>query len=358
MGLQDAVGSGLAALNVGTLKNLVVVRLACAGAEGLTRAQLRRDLAPLVQHRLSNAAWRDELDALLMGLVDDQLVSSRKLRLLVTPHGQMEADRFVGLPVTARSVWSEVRDVHLVARALGLGKARGTRRKRLSSTAGLRSAILESTLGVRSGASASAAEVRGALAVRAGARRVSNAAESRRIAANVLRRPREFESDTALVAEVAAEQVGALQTGAASLRLAVLRRFLARKERNAPRRTRVEPPPITARLVAALSAQPPGVSPDAARFTAEVGRVARSCAEGWPGNRRAFVSSVWQSLSEARPEWGLDEATYKRWLVEAHVAGMLTLGYADLRDASDIERVRASAIRYQNTEWHFIRVED
>ena len=93
-------------------------------------------------------------------------------------------------------------------------------------------------------------------------------------------------------------------------------------------------------------------------FCQEVLRQARTCAEGWPGNRRAYIATVWQRIEQAQPAWGLTQELFKNRLVEAHKAGRLTLAYADLRSKDTIDLVQASAVSDRNNEWHFVRVED
>ena len=90
----------------------------------------------------------------------------------------------------------------------------------------------------------------------------------------------------------------------------------------------------------------------------EVTRRAAPVAEGWPGNRKAFISQVWPSIRDGRPEWGLSDIEFKCMLVEAHRAGRLALTTADLRNKNNIKDIQDSAISYMNTVWHLVRVED
>jgi hypothetical protein len=97
--------------------------------------------------------------------------------------------------------------------------------------------------------------------------------------------------------------------------------------------------------------------PDLAGFAAEVRRHALQKAQGWPGNRKAYISHVWQMLREARAEWGLSEIEFKCMLAEAHRAGSLALANADLKDNSSIKDLQDSAVVYKNAVFHFIRVD-
>ena len=82
-----------------------------------------------------------------------------------------------------------------------------------------------------------------------------------------------------------------------------------------------------------------------------------SKAQGWPGNRKAYISHVWQTIRETRAEWGLSEIEFKCMLAEAHRAGSLALANADLKDNSSIKDLQDSAVVYKNTIFHFVRVD-
>ena len=97
--------------------------------------------------------------------------------------------------------------------------------------------------------------------------------------------------------------------------------------------------------------------PDLAGFAQEVRRHAAVRAQGWPGNRKAYISHVWHLMREKRPEWGLSEIEFKCMLIEAHRAGSLALANADLKDNSNIADLQESAVVYKNAVFHFIRVD-
>jgi hypothetical protein len=88
-----------------------------------------------------------------------------------------------------------------------------------------------------------------------------------------------------------------------------------------------------------------------------VRRCAAGEAQGWSGDRKAYISRVWRSLRQQRPDWGLSEIEFKGLLAEAHRLGQLALANADLKDASDIKDVQDSALSYKNAVFHFIRVD-
>jgi len=92
-------------------------------------------------------------------------------------------------------------------------------------------------------------------------------------------------------------------------------------------------------------------------FATEVRRLAAGEAQGWSGDRKAYISRVWRTVREKRPEWGLSEIEFKCMLAEAHRSGQLNLANADLKDESNIKDVQDSAVSYRNAVFHFIRVD-
>ena len=72
---------------------------------------------------------------------------------------------------------------------------------------------------------------------------------------------------------------------------------------------------------------------------------------------KAYISRVWRTVREKRPEWGLSEIEFKCMLAEAHRSGQLNLANADLKDESNIKDVQDSAVIYRNAVFHFIRVD-
>ncbi len=99
-------------------------------------------------------------------------------------------------------------------------------------------------------------------------------------------------------------------------------------------------------------------APGMSEFASAVIDAARPISEGWPGNRKAFISRVWQTIRVARREWELTEIAFKSMLAEAHRSGQLVLATADLKDKSSLRDLEDSKILYKNTVWHFVRVED
>jgi hypothetical protein len=362
---------------------LVAVRIAVA-TNGCTETEVARDLQPIAGHRLTPEAWRAQLNELVATLIADGWIGTHGPRLVATAAGREAAAEFLrsrkGLP----TFWTEACERALIARALDLDTQPASRLKLLAKADGLRALIVVSAFGLKIRGAPSPARLRAALAVVALERAFGNqikhglgdkpglaAKPGRLLAGQLARKPRDFGTDARLVAALAAEAVGAPRADLASLRLAVLRRFVlspsavpsapARPAR--PKLARKQP--VTAEPVDALapSVRPAPdrvlpVRPDPAAFARETHAIARRVAEGWPGNRKAFISRVWESVQQQHARWKLTEIEFKCMLTEAHRSGLLLLGSADLKDKRSLKELQASAISYKNTVWHFIRVDD
>ena len=392
------------------LKAVILLRASC-DAPGVTQRDLGRDVQPFAAHKLTPGEWRAELARAIDALVSEGMLLRAGSRLTAAPAGIEAARRFVGASVVLPGDWERVRDIHLIAKACGLEDLNPGRLKSLATPDGLRARILERAFGFRLKGPPTPARVRNALAVVAlerafgdrikggfGAGEGISGKMARRLAGQLSRRPRDFGTDKRLVATLAAEQFGGLQSDLGTLRLAVLRGFLSRAtQQPAAAHLRVvesrateapQPPQDAAPLLApvplarAPSVTPAGPSPasvpqaapgarpaaaivakllprpDLKRFAAIVIAEARRRAEGWAGNRKAFISHVWQAIREGHPEWGLSEIEFKCMLAEAHRTGHLTLANADLKEKRSLKDLQDSAVAYKNTEWHFIRVQD
>lgn len=354
------------------VRDIMLVRIATA-ATGPTRAELVADLAPLVAHRLSAGAWRATVEREIGGLTQAGLVALSSGRLAASESGIARAA--LVLKVRGRlPAWEEARDVRLVGRALGLQREPAKRLAALATPEGLRAVIVQRAFNLKIKGVPTPSRLRAALAAVALERAFGNQIKTglsgkagfspkagRLLAAQLLKKPRDLGTDGRLIAALAAEHVGATSTDAAALRLALLRRYLDGPAEAPPRVKRPTPaaPPLARpRLVEPVAPPPPVVGrPDLAGFAQEVRRHAGNRAQGWPGNRKAYISHVWQTIREARPEWGLSEIEFKCMLTEAHRAGTLALANADLKDNSSIKDLQDSAVVYKNAVFHFIRVD-
>ena len=287
-----------------------------------------------------------------------------------------------------------------VAGRQGAGPARGLA-KRLAALAtleGLRAAILVQAYGLRSRGPRHPARLRQALAAVALRKAFGGetaaavagksglpARASRLLAAQLLDKPRDPGTDRRLVSALAAAGLrGARHRPCGAARRAFCAASSARRLPRTGRRRGAIASPARQRSVATVavarrrSAAPRRGTSTAARrgataltavagvprglldlpgFATEVRRLAAGEAQGWSGDRKAYISRVWRTVRERRPEWGLSEIEFKCMLAEAHRSGQLGLANADLKDESNIKDVQDSAVIYRNAVFHFIRVD-
>ena len=373
--LDAPPATGAAPIDAERLRRVVLVRVAAA-VRGLTKATLAEDLAPLVAHRFSPAQWRAALDAALDALAASGLIAQSPTKLEATDAGLAAVSAFLGVKGNPPRVWSQVRNVRLVAKALDLERGEPKRLKTLDTPQGLRSAILQQAYNLKIKGVATPSRLRAALTKVALDRAFgSRARESlagklglsakagRLLAGQLAQRPRDFGTDARLVAALAAENAGAVQSDLGSLQLALLRRFIEAQPqtsaRPAPRaasspqqRSQPAQPAAHASPAAAISGRP-----DLMGFAQAVRGLAAKDAQGWAGNRKAFISHVWRRLREERASWGLSEIEFKCMLAEAHRAGHVALANADLKDSRSLKDVQESAVAYKNAVFHFVRVD-
>ncbi len=383
------VAPGLADLPPG-LSALLLARAAVPA--GATRAEIVRDLMPLVAHRLSPAEWRATASDEASRLVGLGFVAETRGRLSLTGQGAVAMQRAFGGKGSWPATWPEMRDGRIVARALDIEHESSAKLKALSSPEGLRALILQKAFGLPLKGNQTANRLRVELAVVALERAFGNkikgglgasggftAKAGRLLAGQLSSRPRDFGADGRLIAELAAERVGSPQADVDALRLALLKRFVSTllaashssgpPAEQAPRPLRV--PAVRPPQSDAAGARPaandtgptaieavPSDRPGIADFAREVKSTAAAVAEGWPGNRKAFISRVWHAIRSSWPEWRLSEIEFKCMLVEAHRSGHVVLANADLKDRKSVTEIDASAIAYKNTVWHYVRVED
>ncbi|MFN3745619.1 MAG: hypothetical protein ACK4TL_13020 [Hyphomicrobiaceae bacterium] len=381
----DAPRAVPARVDAHQLGALVLVRLSVSEA-GVGEAELARDLQPLVSPVVDAGEWRLLLGRLVAAHIRDQFAVRRSSRLHATASGRRRAEHFLGASLGGAEDWPAVRDGALVARALGMPGLPARRLRALRKIEGLRSAIVVAAHGLKPRSVASASRLRNDLALLAldrafgnrlqrelGSKSGLSAKAARLLAGQLSARPRDFGSDSRLVAGLAAEAVGAPSSTLPALRLALLRRFIAGdlawpmatpSAQEAPAKPATAPPPTTTAVAQRLRPAPaaghvPSGRPDPEAFARTIKELARPLAVGgWSGSRKVFISQVWSAVRDRHPGWGLSEIEFKAMLTEAHRTGLLVLGTSDLRDKRDLDDIQASATVFKNTVWHFVRVDD
>ena len=376
------------------LQGVILARIGVA--DGATRSDLGKDIRPLVACWLNAADWRKVMLAALAALKDDGLIVEQSNRLQTSAAGQEAVRRFLKVKGTLPTKWSVVTAHHLVPRALGLESKPARFRKSLERPDILRAMILHKAYDLKLKGTPTPARVRAALAIKALERAFGNrisselgrvpgagmsAKASRLLAGRLSATGRDFGTDSRLIGALAAEVLGIKRSDASALQQALIRLVLCGKVldgqwatertartgsaiRNGPAnekgkekksaRTKksVEGSNVPKRSGSAITV----TKPDLDGFVKEVHRQTEICAQGWSGDRKAFISHVSQAIRNSCPQWDLSEIEFKCMLLEAHHAGKVLLAFADLKDARNIEDVQKSAVSYKGMIWHYIRV--
>ncbi len=373
------------------LRLLVLARIACE--EGATRGELIREIGPYAG---DENATRLAVERELAQLIRDSKAIELKARFTASPDGVvllLGELALKALPAT----WTEMLEVRVVAKALGIEREASTRLKFLGKPDVLRAEILIHGYGLDLRGTASATRVRAALALialeRAFGNKIKgeltsgsgfNAKAARVLAGQLLKRPRDAGTDKRLVTLLAAEQVGAMKLDTETVRTALIRKWagvppeppqltglMRQSEPIAPAvvvparsvaapATRLVPvaPPVVAARPAETARPPAAARPDLPGFVRVVQQAAAQHSEGWPGNRKALVSRVYNAIAAMHPGWGLSLVEFKAMLAECHRIGQLVLATADLKDKGMLDELRLSAVSYKNTVWHLVRVEE
>ncbi len=365
------------------LADLILVRIACAG--GATRTEISADVGPLFSHKLSPGEWRHASDVHIASLLPAGLATEVRNRLRATESGSVAASNSLGISTGVLPSWDIVRDIHLIAKGLGIERESLSRLKMAARHEGLRALILQTHYKLPSKKNPSLAKLRAQLALVALERAFGNTIKAgfgkgsaftskagRALAGQLSINKRDFGTDQQLIVALAAETVGAVQTGLDALREAVLRNLgtrvlaaqaaahasVARSKSMGAARGPVTPPHAANDTGPTQKEKPAAARPDPGTFATAIKSAAALHAEGWPGNRKAFISQVWQAIRSSQPAWDLTEIEFKCMLAEAHRLGQIVLATADLKDKKTLGAIESSAIAYKNTVWHFVRVEE
>lgn len=369
---------------VSPIDDLVLARIACQG--GSTRAEVARELGPMIQHKLSPAEVRAAIEAAGAVLLAAGLAEQTRGRWTATDAGRRRAADFLETGAAGLTTWETVRDIAMVAKALGLGRETAARKNALARPEGLRTLILQKTYGLKGKKNMPDAKLRAQLALVALERAFGNKIKTgfakgaglpskaaRTLAGQLAVSPREFATDAKLIAQLAADAVGAPQTDPDTLRLALLRRLVSTLLDAVPAAPRAIEPGSTPRAPSAIpparllekaandvtpKATGPAPRPGLDEFAAVVRAFAARAAQGWPGNRKAFISRVWDAIRVEKEVWGLSEIEFKCMLTEAHRRGVLALANADLRSKEQRLEIERSATSDRNTIWHYVRVDE
>ena len=353
------------------VKALALARLLAAGDKGETEKNLSKDLIPLVKHRWEGREWAERL-----GMALDELESAglfrrvekgKTTRFALTDEGRRLASESLGIEgPTAKLSWAKLKSDHLPGLALGRPGTPGANLKVeiLRARYGLdlgdgKPSIQQATeklasklMGLEPGRKFTADEILRKLLLDAGiAIPAGQKPNPTSIREALFRRELGDPSARKPLDLLATRSVGARQATAAELVAAVLRSWIDRSEATATATAEAPAPPPPE----------PGGHPDPLDlpdFARRVVEAARTSPTGRFGDAKVFISRVWHALGDDPAFRGMDVADFKDRLVQAHRAGLLELGRADLVEAMAPADVLESATPYLNAVYHFVRTEE
>jgi hypothetical protein len=326
------------------LESLVVAR-AFASRNRLSLAELVQPLDRFSPPELTQAAWRDQLAA-----VAGELRGRGVLEVGHRLHDAEELARRIGRH--AARTWPQLAERVLPALPLGISADDGKRQARLAGRDAWAAAIVGRSLGLwLDGPPPSLAGVCDALTWR----ELGLPGKPKRCPPEIraLFVQRQLSSDAGpperLARVLAAREVGAPRPELRALRDALVRCWLAGRAIYSP----AEPDlAIDSPAAPDLAIGEPAGGPSFA--DAALDAAATTARDGWFGDRKVFVSALWDELRK-RPAWAalaLDD--FKARLLVAHRAGALTLARADLVAAMDPALVSASEIAADGASFHFV----
>jgi hypothetical protein len=318
------------------LGDLILVRLLAAAKKPPSLGDVRKSLAPLVEHRLSGPEWGRAFDEALNQLRAAGLVEPKRLSL--TGAGRAKALIFLGVSsLPPGATWKTLKDKYLIARALGTSLESPEVTNRLKDANGLRALVLKQRYGLTMVAP-SLTQAIDALAWKQLGVDSDKPFKAELVLQHLLSLPAGLKSDS-LRALIAGQSVQARNSKAEELRLAAIRRWLDHAA-TAP----AAPPP------------PPGPPPfDLPTFAARVVTAARDAPTGHFGDNKTFIAHVRRQLTAEGRYRDLSDTAFKHHLVEANRAGLLRLSRADLVEAMDPADVRDSETSYLNATFHFVQ---
>ena len=192
------------------IDELILARIACSG--GTTRAQLVRDLGPLLAPKLSTTQWKTAADTALARLMMSAKICGARGRLRLTEQGEAVVSGYFGEKEAHARTWSDQRDVRLVAKALGVDASKPALRMALARPDGLSALVVQHAFGLSMRQALSPSKLRAALALVAlerafgdnvkeglGNGSALSAKAGRVLAGQLLQKPRELPTDTRLI---------------------------------------------------------------------------------------------------------------------------------------------------------------
>lgn len=323
-------------------ETIVLLRLFLIPKKGLSLADLKKSLSPLLGPALSSAEWTTFIDGLLADLRTVGLVSPTELSL--TESGKQRMSELLGGTLPPRTLrWDQVKRRYLCPLALGLSPSSDEVRKSVADGDKMKALVLKELRHLPLGMTPTLQKAVDSLLWRELGLETDSPFTLEKVRIYLLQRLLPAvgrpASSKVLINHVLTMGTGATRADPTSLGDAVLRSWLSSGE--APKH--------------AESVQSSIPLPDLAKTVLET---ARTVSIGKFGDNKVFISELWKAVAGTCPQVGSSLSEFKHFLVRAQEEQLLTLSRADLVEAMDPRMVEESETQYLNTFFHFVLVVD
>jgi hypothetical protein len=343
--------------NSETIESLVLVRLLALPQKNRPAAgKIRDELYIVVQDALSASDWKSAFDAAMEQLLADRLVVKPPLAL--TDAGRARALQFLGvssLPANIR--WPQLRDVYLVAKAMGLSPESAEVRQAVKQPERLRGLVVKQEHNLPTGALPTLTQATDALAWRKLGVETDEPFNQKNVTRFLLGqdlKQRTRLSTSQLRNQLPAKALDLARGDTRALRSSLLRKWAATNLCSAsPDASAVLTQPVT---TPTETDQPRPQPLELDDFARQVMNAAMSLENGHFGDRKVFINHVWKKLKDAPVCQSLDLRQFKHHLTEANNRGLLSLTRADLVGAMDSQDVQESETRYLDDVFHFVQI--
>jgi hypothetical protein len=351
--------------NLNPLGGLVLARLAVARKKPLSANEVREALQPFIGH-LSEAQSREAWESTLDYLRSKSLMSERAMAL--TDAGRMAAAQFLGVPaISPRLTWATIKSKYLICKALDLSLSEKEQAK-IAQADGLRAAIIAKHFNLVVGPVPTKRQAMACLAWKELGKETTQPLGCPAVVALVVGRL--LQSDKELEYEQVFTRLPRVLVHVTGSDVHALRNTIIAswiKESSLPS----EQPPeahghreeqsLAARvrpiqLERLLNADLPPTHFDLDAFARRVQSIAHDSPSGRFGRDAVFISHIWREFQHDALARDMDEAAFKRRLVEANRRGLLRLSRADTVELMPPQDVAESEIDAEIDRFHFVRL--
>jgi len=351
--------------NQETIESLVLVRLLALPQKNRPApGKIRDDLYGLVQDAFSKSDWKSKFEGAMQRLLAERRIVKPPLGL--TDAGRERALSFLGVSALPANIrWPQLRDVFLIAKAMGLSPESVEVRQAVKQPERLRGLVVKREHNLPTTDLPTLTQATDALAWRKLGVETDEPFNQKNVTRFLL--GQDLKQKTRLGTPQLREQLPAQALGLPrgdirTVRSALLRKWAATELLNAPSekaarllpssRAAAQPKTLTFPEQSTPETEPPLL--DLADFARQVRETAESLENGRFGDRKVFINHIWNKMKDNPMCRSLDMPQFKRHLAEANNRELLSLARADLVSAMDPHDVQQSETKYLDDVFHFL----